>query len=144
MNIRLLCVVVLVAGCAAGPAYPQAPADVAEQISKAAPSAAAGTPAPRRPTCRHRWPIVADGGPAGTVPAIWVAREVSFTYFSTTSLYYCDGLRNKVKWVHEAARADGRLQGPHPVLLQHGRTGDPVRACGSGVLFRRGVPRRGW
>ena len=33
------------------------------------------------------------------MPAIWVTKEVSFTYFSTTSLYYCDGLRNKVRWV---------------------------------------------
>ena len=34
MNIRLLCVVLLVAGLLPGLAYPQAPADVAEQISK--------------------------------------------------------------------------------------------------------------
>lgn len=37
--------------------------------------------------------------PAGTVPAIWVEREVSFTYVGSSSLYYCDGLRSKVKWI---------------------------------------------
>src|SRR5688572_866354 len=37
-----------------------------------------------------------------------------------------------------AARSDGRIQGAHQVLLQHGWTGGPVRACRSGVLFRRG------
>jgi hypothetical protein len=72
-----------------------APGDVAEQISRTPPAAAgpadASGPVPE---------LSADGSdPSRTVKAIWVAREVSFTYFSTTSLYYCDGLREKVKWV---------------------------------------------
>jgi hypothetical protein len=72
----------------------QGPADVAEQISKAAPGMTPGGPA------AVDLMMSADGSaPAGTVPAIWVAKEVSFTYFSATSLYYCDGLRDKVKWV---------------------------------------------
>ena len=90
MNIRLFCVASLLAAWLPGLAYPQAPADVAEQISKTA----AQAPTPDAPGS------VADGGPPpDTVPAIWVTREVSFVYFSTTSLYYCDGLRDKVSWV---------------------------------------------
>ena len=91
MNIRLFCVASLLAAWLPGLAYAQAPADVAEQISKTA------APAPPTPDAPGS---VADGvPPPGTVPAIWVTREVSFIYFSTTSLYYCDGLRDKVKWV---------------------------------------------
>ena len=124
MVTRFLCVAVLVAGSLAGPAYsqtppggqaatepqaaagpdaapptpapvvPQAPADVAEQISRAgeteAPVDASGTGSDLNP----------DGSdPSRTVKAIWVTREASFTYYSTTSLYYCDGLREKVRWV---------------------------------------------
>jgi hypothetical protein len=96
MNIRLLCVVLLVVGALPDLAHSQAPADVAEQISKATAHATAGTPGA---TPADAPASIADGGPAGTVPAIWVTKELAFTYFSTTSVYYCDGLRNKVKWV---------------------------------------------
>jgi len=101
MNIRLACVAVLLAGSLPGLAYPQAPGDVAEQIAKPAPGAVPATPeAPTLDVAGSVAGVNADGlPPPGTVPAIWVAKEVSFTYFSTTSLYYCDGLRTKVKWV---------------------------------------------
>jgi hypothetical protein len=101
MNIRLACVALLLAGSPPGLANPQAPGDVAEQISKPAPGAVPETaeaPAPEVPGA-VTGVIADDGRPPGTVPAVWVAKEVSFTYFSNTSLYYCDGLRNKVKWV---------------------------------------------
>lgn len=39
----------------------------------------------------------ADG--AATVDAVWVEREVTFTYMPLTSYYSCDGLRDKVRWV---------------------------------------------
>jgi hypothetical protein len=120
MSTRLLCVAVLLAGSLSGSAYsqtpadaqdadepqsaaaspapvvPQAPADVAEQIIKA-PRGAEGTPADASGLGPEWTPDGSD--PSRTVKAIWVAREVSFTYSSTTSLYYCDGLREKVKWV---------------------------------------------
>jgi hypothetical protein len=96
MNLRLSWVAILLGGLP-GLAYPQDPADVAEQISKAEPASAAGASSQVPGAVTG---VNVDGGPPdGTVPAIWVAKEVSFTYFSTTSLYYCDGLREKVKWV---------------------------------------------
>jgi hypothetical protein len=39
----------------------------------------------------------ADG--AAMVDAVWVEREVTFTYMPRTSYYSCDGLRDKVRWV---------------------------------------------
>lgn len=39
----------------------------------------------------------ADG--AAKVDAVWVEREVTFTYMPLTSYYSCDGLRDKVRWV---------------------------------------------
>jgi hypothetical protein len=39
----------------------------------------------------------ADG--AATVDAVWVEREVTFTYMPLTSYYSCDGLRDKVRWI---------------------------------------------
>ena len=79
----------------AAPVVPPAPGDVAEQIARPA-TRAAGSPEASGPVPE----LSPDGSdPSRTVKAIWVAREVSFTYFSTTSLYYCDGLREKVKWV---------------------------------------------
>lgn len=39
----------------------------------------------------------ADG--AATVDAVWVERELTFTYMPLTSYYSCDGLRDKVRWV---------------------------------------------
>lgn len=36
---------------------------------------------------------------AATVNAVWVEREVTFTYMGLTSYYSCDGLRDKVRWV---------------------------------------------
>lgn len=125
MSTRVLCVAVLLAGSLSGPAHsqtpgddqaaegpqaaatPQAaaaatpapvvpPADVAEQISKTPPGAA-GAVADASGMVSELSPDGSD--PSRTVKAIWVTREASFTYFSTTSLYYCDGLREKVKWV---------------------------------------------
>ena len=126
MSTRVLCVAVLLAGSLSGPAYsqtpadaqagevpqasvtpqaaattpapvvPQAPADVAEQITKITPGAAGASADASDPGSE----LKPDGSdPSRTVKAIWIAREVEFTYYSTTSLYYCDGLREKVKWV---------------------------------------------
>lgn len=36
---------------------------------------------------------------AATVNAVWVEREVTFTYMPLTSYYSCDGLRDKVRWI---------------------------------------------
>jgi len=42
---------------------------------------------------------------AATVNAVWVEREVTFTYMPLTSYYSCDGLRDKVRWIlRELAR----------------------------------------
>jgi hypothetical protein len=124
MNIRLACIAGLLAGLMnatahtqeAGVASAQPPiTDPAQAASPAAPVAApevsvspptAGT----TPSATSETPgspaIIApaavsdpEAAPAGTVPAIWVSKEISFTYFGSTALYYCDGLRNKVKWV---------------------------------------------
>lgn len=79
MAIRQVCIALLVAGVVPGLARGDqvAPSPVSSPVL-ATPDAAP---------------------PAGTVPAIWVAREVSFTYVGSASLYYCDGLRSKVKWI---------------------------------------------
>lgn len=37
--------------------------------------------------------------PAPAVSAIWVEKDISFTYMGLTSYYSCDGLRDKVRWV---------------------------------------------
>ena len=36
---------------------------------------------------------------APTVNAVWVEKEVAFTYFGFTTYYSCDGLRDKLRWV---------------------------------------------
>jgi hypothetical protein len=36
---------------------------------------------------------------AATVNAVWVERDVTFTYMPLTSYYSCDGLRDKVRWI---------------------------------------------
>jgi hypothetical protein len=36
---------------------------------------------------------------AATVNAVWVERELTFTYMPLTSYYSCDGLRDKVRWI---------------------------------------------
>lgn len=36
---------------------------------------------------------------AATVDAVWVERELTFTYMPLTSYYSCDGLRDKVRWI---------------------------------------------
>lgn len=36
---------------------------------------------------------------AKTVNAVWVQRELTFTYMPLTSYYSCDGLRDKVMWL---------------------------------------------
>jgi hypothetical protein len=36
---------------------------------------------------------------ARTVNAVWVERELTFTYMPLTSYYSCDGLRDKVTWL---------------------------------------------
>ena len=41
----------------------------------------------------------APGEPAATVSAVWVERELTFTYMPLTSYYSCDGLRDKVRWI---------------------------------------------
>jgi hypothetical protein len=115
MNIRVACIAGLLAGLTNATAHAQEAGVASAQppiADPAAASASAATPAtsasvppapsegPGSPAIVA--PTVADtpeAAPAGTVPAIWVSKELSFTYFGTTSLYYCDGLRNKVKWV---------------------------------------------
>lgn len=44
-------------------------------------------------------PFVACAQSAATVNAVWVEREVSFSYMPLTSFYSCDGLRDKVRWI---------------------------------------------
>ena len=44
----------------------------------------------------------ADAPAPGTnapVSAVWVERQVNFTYMPLTSYYSCDGLRDKVRWL---------------------------------------------
>lgn len=45
------------------------------------------------------------------VDAVWVEREVNFTYMPLTSYYSCDGLRDKVRWIFRqlGARSDLRV-----------------------------------
>lgn len=138
MSIRRLCVVLLVVGALPEPAHPQAPTDVAEQISKATPHAAAGTPgATLADAPASMAGVIADGGPAGTVPAIWVTKELAFTYFSTTSMYYCDGLRTKVKWVLEQL---GLMDGSKVRIRSCFSTGGPeVRYGPAGPEFYSGA-----
>jgi hypothetical protein len=120
MNIRLACVAMLLGGLTSGIAHAQEasvasaqpmttePAAAPEPAAAAAVPEGAASPATSTPEAPGAPAIVppataADvpnaAPPAGTVPAIWVTKEVSFTYFGSTALYYCDGLRNKVKWV---------------------------------------------
>lgn len=82
MSLRLVCLAVLVAYTAPVFALAEEPAAAPPIGIGAGPGSAADAAAP-----------------AGTVPAIWVSKEVSFTYVGSTSIYYCDGLRNKVKWI---------------------------------------------
>jgi len=42
---------------------------------------------------------VATADAAQTVNAVWVQRELTFTYMPRTSYYSCDGLRDKVSWL---------------------------------------------
>jgi hypothetical protein len=85
MEVRLMCMVALAASLAG---LASAPIGADQLPETAAPSAA---PAVATPI------VTPDAGPPpGTVPAIWIEKELSFTYFGTTSLYYCDGLRRKV------------------------------------------------
>ena len=145
MNVRLACVVVFLAGSLPGLAYPQAPAPTWRNRSRY-PRRAAVPAAPEAPTADVPGSVtdVSDGEPpSGTVPAIWIAREVSFTYFSSTSLYYCDGLRTKVKWVMKQLGLMDGYKVAHPLLLQYRRTGNSLRARRPGVLLRGGVHRRG-
>lgn len=110
MNIRLACIAALLAGLTHATAYAQEVSVASAQPATTDPAAASaptvtqpatpevpGAPAIVAPATDADTPQPAP--PAGTVPAIWVAKEVSFTYVGSTSLYYCDGLRNKVKWV---------------------------------------------
>jgi hypothetical protein len=126
MNIRLACIAGLLAGLTYATTYAQEAGDASAQPAKtdspaaSSPSAPASAPAvsaspattpsttppasaaaPGAPAVAEPAPVAdtPEAPPAGTVPAIWVAKEVSFTYVGSTSLYYCDGLRNKVKWV---------------------------------------------
>ena len=105
MEVRLLCMTALAAsfaGLASGPMRAdQLPEPAAP--SAAAPAAPASQPALVEPGAEAAAPAVAApiaspdaGPPPGTVPAIWIEKELSFTYLGTTSLYYCDGLRRKV------------------------------------------------
>jgi hypothetical protein len=139
MNVRLACVVVFLAGSLPGLAYPQAPADVAEQISLPAPGALPAAPeAPTADVPGSVTGVGADGEqPSGTVPAIWMAREVSFTYFSSTSLYYCDGLRTKVKWVMKQL---GLMDGSKVRIRSCFNTGGPeIRYGPAGPEFYSGA-----
>jgi hypothetical protein len=120
MNIRFACIAGLLAGLINATAHAQetgvASAQPVTTEPAAAPSPAAAaavpegaaSPATSTPEAPGAPAIVApataadvpnEAPPAGSVPAIWVTKEVSFTYFGSTALYYCDGLRNKVKWV---------------------------------------------
>ncbi len=91
------------------PVAPQTPASAAAPASSTAPASTAA-PTPDAPATAPApqpgavpdpvtltIPSVSADPPPGTVPAIWVEREVSFTYFGRTALYSCDGLRDKVK-----------------------------------------------
>ena len=93
MNIRLFCVASLLAACSAR--CPRIRRRPPTWPSRSRRQHAPAPPTRRRAGIGRR----RRDRPAGTVPAIWVTREVSFVYFSTTSLYYCDGLRDKVSWV---------------------------------------------
>jgi hypothetical protein len=96
MKIWLVCMAAFAASSvaiAAGPAAAQEPA--AAPADPAAPQAPAGETDPGSVTLTLP-PATADP-PPGTIPAIWVERELSFTYFGRTALYSCDGLRDKVK-----------------------------------------------
>ncbi len=113
MNIRFTCIAALLAALTHATAHAQdagvasAQPATTDPAAASAPTATAAT-APQTPDVPGAPATVVPAtvadtpqpaAPAGTVPAIWVAKEVSFTYMGSTSLYYCDGLRNKVKWV---------------------------------------------
>jgi hypothetical protein len=105
MEVRLMCMVALaasLAGLAFGPTLAEQP-PVPAAPSVAAPAASASQPTLVEPGAEAAVPTVATpvltpdaGPPPGTIPAIWIEKELSFTYFGRTSLYYCDGLRRKV------------------------------------------------
>jgi len=108
MNIRIGCITALAALAAAWGHAQESPLPAAQPAATdavttapppAAPGAAAVDSAPQAAGAGAAPVVGADGSPPGTVPAIWVSKEVSFTYVGSTSLYYCDGLRNKVRWV---------------------------------------------
>lgn len=56
----------------------------------------AGAVALVAPVVQAQQPAPSD---AGTVSAVWVEREVNFTYMGYTTHYSCDGLRDKVGWI---------------------------------------------
>lgn len=49
------------------------------------------------PVAGHAQTAAADSQP--TVNAVWVEKDIEFTYMGFTSYYSCDGLRDKLRWV---------------------------------------------
>ncbi len=66
---------------------------------------------------------------APTVNAVWVEKEIAFTYFGFTTYYSCDGLRDKLRWVLQQIGArpgfkvqvTGCMEPNGPDLMPHAR-----------------------
>jgi hypothetical protein len=46
-------------------------------------------------------PAAPSAEPQATVNAVWVERDLNFTYMPRTSYYSCDGMLDKVRWILE-------------------------------------------
>jgi hypothetical protein len=51
------------------------------------------------PTLAQAQAVAPSADVTKTVDAVWVERELSFTYMPITSHYSCDGLRDRVSWI---------------------------------------------
>lgn len=71
-----------------------------------------------------------------TVPAIWVEKQVDFTYVGVTTYYSCDGIRQKVRYVLEQL---GAMPGYSVVIGACFRPTGPVER--PRVRIRAALPR---
>ncbi|HEX9773239.1 MAG TPA: hypothetical protein VGA44_07220 [Steroidobacteraceae bacterium] len=125
-----------VAGLAAGSARAQEPSTPA---APAPPPPAVAAPDAGPPPPEVAAPIARPDAspPPGTVPAIWIEKELSFTYFGITSFYSCDSLRDKVKWIMKQL---GAMEGYTVRTRSCFNSGGPERS--PRIVIEAAVPQR--
>jgi hypothetical protein len=71
------------------------------------------------------------------VPAIWIEKELSFTYFGITSYYSCDSLRDKLKWILEQL---GAMEGYTVRMRSCFNSSGPERS--PRIMIQAAIPQR--